>query len=109
MATYKYIYLRKDMPANKPGRTFVNVHLLEGYNPARIRDMQRMAKLMKKDIREVKVDAVECGHVTKSSYCDRFTLARWDGEILATPIALHDLEQAGWRIIKDGHPDYHWI
>lgn len=103
MSTYRYIYRRPDISKpnrfNKQGEEFVNIHYLVGYNAGTISDYTQMAKEMRKSIPNIILSKVECNHVTKSSYCHGFTLARYDGFIRLKKKDIERLIKEGWQIV----------
>lgn len=101
MATYKNVILRKDMPGKKPGTMWANLHVLIGYNQSTVQDGIDAIKHFKPFGGNRK--NVHISHVTKSSYCDRFTAYTMNTEIDTRKIP------KGWRIIEDWkHVDY-WL
>lgn len=100
MSVHKYIYIRRDMPSKKKGKVFANVHLLVGYNQQTIADYQEMAKELRKTFPDAKDSELMCSHVTKSRYCEGFTLLAYNAEI-------DDKEYEGWGR-RETPPDYFW-
>lgn len=98
MSQYRFIYWREDM-GEKDGMMFANVHLLVGYNQRTIVDYQEMAKQLRKTFPQATDAEIRCGSVTKSSYCQEFSLITWDSYIPAG-------DYPEWRQVKSGVPDY---
>ena len=114
MATHKYIYWRDDMPKDKEGRTFVNVHLLVGYNQGTITDFQEMASVLRQTFPEAKDSEICCGKVHKSSFVDNHSIITWttylpqikdEGRNSMLP---YEDRFRGWHDCADGRMEYYW-
>jgi hypothetical protein len=101
MAVYKYIYWRPDMGKDKNGNLYANVHLLVGYNQAKITDYIKMADEMRQTFPQAENKDIGGGQVTKSSYCQGFTLISWSAY-------LPPGEYLGWYQVENGRTDYCW-
>ena len=99
--TYKMIYWRTDLSDPKGGKLYANVHLLVGYNQGTITDFQEMANELRKTFPEAKDCEIQCGHVTRSAFCDRFTIIRW-GQVLEKK------DYDGWRSHDNPQTEYCW-
>ena len=92
MSTYRYIYWRPDL-SKKEGNRFANVHLLVGYNQRTITDFQEMADDLRQTFPQATNDEISCGLVTKSSYCQSFSLIMWNSHI-------PEGEYPGWQLTE---------
>jgi hypothetical protein len=101
MSVYRFIFWRNDTPKEN-GMRFANVHLLVGYNQGAITDYQEMAAEMRKTFPQALDGVVYCGKVIKSTYCDSFTLLRFDAYI-------PEGDYPEWRQVEKGVPDYYWV
>jgi len=102
MSTYKFIYWRPDIKESSDGKMWANVHLLVGYNQCSIVDYQKMAEELRKTFPEATDDKVRCGKVTKSSYCQGFSIIAFDARIPKG-------EYPGWTQRENGQSqDYYW-
>lgn len=101
MAKHKNIFWRADLDPNEKGEMFANVHLLVGYNQTSVTDLQKMADELRETFPQATNDEICCGKVTKSTYCQGFTLIRWDAYISKG-------DYPGWIQIDNGRVDYHW-
>lgn len=101
MAIYKNIIWREDMKLTVQGEVFANVHLMVGYNQASITDLQGMAEELRKTFPQAKDNEICCSKVTKSSYCQGFTLITWNAHIPRK-------DYPGWRVIDSTLVEYYW-
>lgn len=101
MATYKYIHWRNDLPKDSSGNRFANIHLLVGYRPETVMAFQQLAQQLRKSFPQATDDKVRCGKVTKSSYCQGFSIVAFDGHI---PEGAYP----GWQQNEKGVGDYLW-
>src|SRR5688572_14921836 len=101
MGMRKYIYWRNDCPS-KDGKSFVNVHLLVGYNQATITDFQGMAAELRKTFPEAKDDEIGCGKIHKSSCVDGFSIIRWSTYLS------YGTSYEGWISVDGGDMEYCW-
>ncbi len=74
MAIHKNIIWRPDIEAEKDGKMFANIHLLVGYNQSMITDYQKMAEELRKTFPDITDAEIGCHSVTKSNYCNNFSL-----------------------------------
>jgi hypothetical protein len=103
MATYSYVYRRPDLKESHKNGEFVNIHLLIGYTENTIAAFQRMEKKIRKAFPFVKRKDIQFGQVTKSSYCQGFTIA-YVGIILPKGFVI----PAGWSVKETGRMEYYW-
>lgn len=74
MSKFKFIYHNeKDEHSH--------VHFLVGYCPKTITHFREMAEELRKTFPQAKDEDIECGRVTKSSYCQGFAIIIWRGKI----------------------------
>lgn len=106
MAVYKIIYVRKDLDKDKQGRPFCNCHLLVGYNQSSVVDAVQNAEIIKKALPGSNDENISIGHVVKSSWCQGFTMYRWNGHV-----DLDKVNKEEWRVQDSGpySPDYFFV
>lgn len=103
MATYSYVYRRPDLKESHKNGEFVNIHLLIGYTENTIAAFQRMEKIIRKAFPLVKRSDIQFGQVTKSRYCQGFTIA-YVGIVLPQGFVM----PAGWDVRDTGITEYCW-
>lgn len=119
MAVYKMMYWRPDAasaPVGVPEEAseanfktlatrlvtrYCNVHYLIGYNQASLADFREMAEELRKTFPEAKDKDIGCSKVTKSSYCQGFTIITWSAELPAG-------DYPGWQQVDTGKMEYYW-
>lgn len=70
-----------ELKAKGKGKRFAHIHLLVGYNQGTLEDFQLMAAEIRKTFPQAKDKDLRCTHVTKSRWCEGFTLMHFDDEI----------------------------
>lgn len=97
----KRLYWRNDITTKAKGKKFANVHLLVGYNQGTLEDFQIMAAELRKTFPQAKDKDLRCTHVTKSRWCDGFTLMCFDAVIEEK-----DYTAEGWSECDQTQMDY---
>lgn len=119
MASHKIMYWRTDVPAGQVGvpeqasdanfkglatrmvTRYCNVHYLIGYNQGTIADFKEMADELRKTFPQAEDKDIGCSKITKSSFCQGFTLITWSAELPAG-------DYPGWRQETANRMEYCW-
>lgn len=101
MATHKYIYWRPDLQDTDNGLVTCNVHLLVGYTAETIPAYMKMVKELQKTFPQAKIEDIQIGRVTKSSFCQGFSIITWTTQ-------LPKQEYPGWYSHETGRMEYYW-